>query len=480
MLVFFFLLASLPLFSPGETVRVDEASLIEALEDSPLFLEGEIGVHRATAIRKKIEDTFGWSMEMGFSNLNSNDVGLSNFEPIVRSRQVWETGLRKKTPHGIDLRVGGFASQHTNNFIENSTKTGLRLGLALDLYRDFLGRESKRKMRRANLEEKQRTMENEVHRWRVVNDLRKLYWGLVFNNESLRILGELLQQAERQLVLAERRKRDRVAESDEVSRYASLVTARGVQIQKLEYERENITEIIKEMIPELAEKTIRPGDYHIAQETAYYRQCAAVIKSSRNTPLQYTIYDEIVALEREQSEKNREYHETYNDADIKLVGEAEYFGKNFNYHESFDGFQREGRRTLSVGLTLTLPLGSAREDTIEILKVLENKREKARTSRLLSKIATLHKGMVHNLALLEKIDRNQAKNLTHAENILREYRRKYNQARISARDLIQEENAVLQIRLDTIETKTTAVNLMMDYLATFGHTPCHLNRWATK
>ena len=100
----------------------------------------------------------------------------------------------------------------------------------------------------------------------------------------------------------------------------------------------------------------------------------------------------------------------------------------------------------------------------------------AQTNEILSKIESLHTQMLVNIGLLEEIMEKQRNNSIHSGRILQESQRKYNQARISARDLIFDQDMVLQNHLDRFETKLTAINMMLDYLSTFTDTTCAFNK----
>ena len=354
---------------------IGEDFLVSALlEDSPVISGNKLKVQESLLMVRKVDDLFQWKSNTVVSTLRSNEIGLSNFEPVTRFRNLLETAVSKKTTFGMDIDMGVSTGQYTNNFIENSTRVGLRGGLSVDLYRDIFGRESRRTYRRVELEREKQGIEYEIGRQKIINDTRKLYWALVFNNESFNILKGLLQQSQRQLNDAHRRREGRIADNSEVSRYESLVSTRRIHIYQLQYKKEELVRTIRELIPSLRDKEIQLGRYDIEQSTRDFNHCTRQIKSFPQTPLANTHYDELVSLVNQSHRNNRQTHESYDDVDIKLIGEIQHFGKDFDYNDSFRGFKKSPHTSYALGLSLSIPLGRGKKKTVEILKKVEDEK----------------------------------------------------------------------------------------------------------
>ena len=470
--VFVSLLFNFSLFA----IVIDEDKLVKnLLKSSPLILKSEIGVQASYLREKKLEDIFGWNIEIKTNTQRSNESGLHSFEPIMKSLQIFETQLHKKTMFGLNFNLGAFTSQHTNSFIRNSTRTGLKFGMAFDLYQDIFGKKTQRKMLDASFEKKISQIKNSISQRKFINETRKLYWSLVFNNESLKILQALIQQVEKQVHDAQKRFAANATDISEVSRYRSLISTIKVQRYQLENQREDIIKVLKEFIPVLQNQNIQLADYNIEKATTYFQQCVLTITSFSEAPLKHTKYDELVSLLQKKSQNNLKLHETYDDIDIKLRGQLEHFGKNFDYRETYNTYRKNPRTQYNIGLTLSIPLGGNKNKTVDILQETDRKRIQAETSEILSKIHSLHHQTLANIGLLNKIDLNQEKNSTYARNIIKESQKKYSQARIMARDLIEEQNFALQIQLDNIKTKLLSLNMMLDYLSVFPEIPCPLS-----
>ena len=465
----FFLLWGLNL----QALILGEKELVDyLLKSSPQILQSEVSAQTGDLALQKMEDLLGWSMAIQTQNQKSNELGLSNFEPITKSLQAFETMVRKKTTFGLDVAVGTFTSQYTNNFIQDSTKFGLKLNIVFDLYQDIFGKKTKRELARIHFGQKISHLKKAILKNKIINDTRKLYWSLVFNNESLKILHSLLEQSQKQANDARKRFVNSATDSTEVSRYDSLVSTRKTLIYQLEHQKEEIIKMIRVIIPDLKDRELQLGNYNLKQKTIQFYHCIAKIQSFSDPPLEHTQYDELVNLLKDDLHNNLLSHRAYDDIDIKLTGQWEHIGKSFEYAESFKNYQKEPRSTYYLGLNLSIPLGKSKKRTADLLEEIDQKRHRAQTSETLSKIHSVHLQTLKNINLLHKIEMSQKENLAHTEKILQESRKKYSQARIMARDLITEESFKLQVRLDHIKTKQLAMNMLLDYFSVFSEIPC--------
>ena len=72
--------------------------------------------------------------------------------------------------------------------------------------------------------------------------------------------------------------------------------------------------------------------------------------------------------------------------------------------------------------------------------------------------------------------KNQNINTQQLEKRLKFMRKKYEQARASVNDLIQDQDALLNSELTTINTRLQILNVLFDYLVIYTDTPCEFNR----
>ena len=72
--------------------------------------------------------------------------------------------------------------------------------------------------------------------------------------------------------------------------------------------------------------------------------------------------------------------------------------------------------------------------------------------------------------------RSQKQNTLALEKRLQVQNRKFREARVSANDLILDQDALLNSNLTTISTQLEIINTIFDYLVVFTETPCEFNR----
>lgn len=143
--------------------------------------------------------------------------------------------------------------------------------------------------------------------------------------------------------------------------------------------------------------------------------------------------------------------------------------------DSFNDLQDDGRRNLAVGLTVNVPLESKKRTTREILNKATKLKYRSQKMQELAKIKAYHTQTVSQIGLLREIIRNQKENTKYLGISLKNSKRKYNQARLTVEQLVQEQDAYLQSNLDEIRTKLAVINTIFDYLSVYTDTPCALN-----
>jgi len=80
------------------------------------------------------------------------------------------------------------------------------------------------------------------------------------------------------------------------------------------------------------------------------------------------------------------------------------------------------------------------------------------------------------IGLLSEVVRSQKQNTLALEKRLQVQNRKFREARVSANDLILDQDALLNSNLTTISTQLEIINTIFDYLVVFTETPCEFNR----
>ena len=472
------LLLLLNFFTLGANeITFDEQSVIEASKkDNPTIDQIEQAYLASKLQLLQFDDQFNSSLYGNTSYSKTNEKQFGQFQPVTSPIKSSQLGIKSSFKQGFSLSVGAFNNQTTNSFVHEGTLTGLNAQLSLDLWKNFLGRSANAKFKGLESFSKRASLESKINKTAFTQNIRKLYWSLVANNEAIKITKKLLSSSKLQVQEANRRFKKKIADSGEVSRYKSQVAARSAQIVSLQYQRESLIQSLKELIPEWSNKNLKLGAYDVEAQVDKVLKCTAVIAQSQRPPLDNTLYDDVLTLLKEEKANELKVSKLYNHADVHLVSEVKYFGKDLGNSKAMDEFSDNPAKSYSIGLSFDIPIEGKRKTTKDILNKLNNKKYKALEENTFSKIEAYHGQIIRTVSLLREIVKNQKENTYHLERSLKSSKRKFNQARLSVQQLVQEQDAFLQSNLDEIQTKLNVIHTLLDYLSVYTETSCEMNR----
>lgn len=458
--------------SQGRSPRLDEikASLLEAevatrAQEQQYSLEGYVG-----------------------GNYTENRArALLDFIPVYSPVRSGEFGVRKNTSYGVSGSLGAAVEQvngQTPNFrLRNATTTVLKLGVSVDLWQDIFGRASRAELERLALANERAKIEKNVNERALVIALRKIYWSLVANKLSTDITQGLLDQSIQQAADVRKRSANYIADAAEVARYEAQVSARRSALNSLNYQRENLIKSLIMLAPEVSGEDIELNVPNVDATVKEVLECSEVIGSSKATPYQFTSYDEMLALLRQEKQNRLTAVDRSGGPTVKLTGEYRTTGvdrgdggSNGNIGGSIDDFTENNRRGFGVGLNAVIPLDGKKGATEATRELLEQHRFDAQLKTMEANLDATHVQLRNNVTLLVDIIRNQKANSQQLRKRLEIERKKYTQARISAVDLINDQDALLSAELDVVSAQLQILNNLLDYLAVFTETPCTFNR----
>lgn len=453
---------------------------LDEIQSSYLFSE----VRNFEELQKTSPELFGSARYA-----ETNEKPIIPFIPIFSPVKAGEIGIRQNLSHGLSLSASAATQQQSavtaTGKYRNVTTTNLIVSTQIDLWKDLMGRVTKAKLRNAEDERKRAEIERTIQEKAFFITLRKLYWSLVANNESLKISQGLLKAAEAQAEDSRRRFRNNVAETDEVARNNAQVASRKSTLTSLEYQRQSYLRQMKTLIPDLADEEISLGDYDIDGTISKVLSCTTGIAGYSKVPYENTFYDESIALLRGMMRNNKIINEREASPEVALVGrvqsvgvssEQKPFGYRGSYGDSIDDMTGQNRTGYSVGVNVVIPLGDARESTQRTRELYDEKRIAALVGRSESNLVTVHQEIMTTINLLNDVIEAQRANTLELNRRLSFMRKKYQQARASINDLIQDQDALLSSELLVIDTRLAVVNVVLDYLAVYSETPCEFNR----
>lgn len=460
----------------AKTTKIDEAFLKKELnKNSPTVQNIEANFLSLKLQESSVQDKFSYQVAGEANYLKTSERPFSTSSPVTSPLKSASIGIVRPTAYGMNFGVKGYSEQFSNNFVQNGTTTGLAVQFQMDLFKDFLGGLTKNQIEALEYGSKTGEVEKDIQTKAFYQELRKLYWKLVANSESLKLSVKLLESSNQQAEESRKRLKNNIADSGEVARYESQVAARKANIIALKFEKESLVQSLKQLLPDLANDNIELSPYNLDMTVLTVLACTSKIESYGTTPLENTRYDEVLSNLKLQYESQQRATERYSDIDVKLNSEFKKIGKQFNFSDSVDDLKEDGGSSVALGLTINIPIDGKKSTTEEVQRLVEKKRFMAKQEEINAKLTAYHTQVVKNIAFLQEIVREQQINSSKLEHSLSVTKKKFNQARISVRELINDQDAYLQSNLSEIQTKYNVIATLLDYLAVYTETPCALN-----
>ena len=253
----------------GATLNLSESMLIEmSKKGSPqldqiqaAFLGAELA--STQGLEKYAPELFGQGLYK-----KTNEKALTTFQPVFSPIKSAQLGVRKSFSQGFDTSAYLETDQRSAQIpsggsLKNVTSTTLVFKAQMDIWKNLLGKMSKRELESAELDKKRAEIEKDIQTKAFNIALRRVYWSLVANKESFLVLDSLLKTAAQQSREAKERQRNAVAEADEVARYEAQLASRQAAQHYLEFQREILIKQLRSLLPELSASEIVLENYDL-------------------------------------------------------------------------------------------------------------------------------------------------------------------------------------------------------------------------
>lgn len=476
----------------AQTIELSEDKLDElAQKGAPQLSEIESAFLNAAVQTGQVQEKYAPELFGKGAYLETNEEPLTVVMPVFTPIKQAQMGVRKNFVQGVQTTASVVTDQRssTNPFIgslQNVTVTTFSFTAQMDLWKNLLGRLSKKEMENAQLNQKRAELEKGIQTRAFMISLRRLYWSLVFNNEALLISEQLLKTASTQLSEAKLRLKNAVAEKDEVARYeAQLASRKGTQLY-IEYQKEILLKQLRNLLPELSSKEIKLKNYDLNQTITDVLACTATISQEEKVPYHFTRYDEIISLLKDIKSNSQYLNSGYADPEVKLYGtlrstgvasEGERGGViRGNYGRSVSEQLERNLTGYEVGVLFNVPLGDVKESTEKVKTLYDEKRLEASINSTSAQVINTHQQLKKTIALLTEVIRAQKISSRELNTRLEIMKKKYQQARVTVDQLVFDQDALLNSELTTIDTQLQILNTIFDYLMIYTETPCAFNR----
>lgn len=425
--------------------------------------------------REAFEENFDFNLVGSANYYKTNENSFSSFAPVSSPIKSYKVGIEKGLSSGMKLGANTFSEQYTNSYVNKGTTTGFGVQFTMDLYKNFLGRltNSQRSLLKETVQ--RADLQKNIQKKAFYQSLRKVYWSLVANNEQIKISQELLSLSQKQLKDSKKKYQNKIAEISEVSRSESQVADRRSRIINLQYQREVYIQQIKELLPSISNKEIVLGPYSIKETSNQLFSCIAQISNFNEPPLQYSSYDEILKSLQSEFTHQKKITSAYNSPNIQLISEVRRLGKIEGYSDSWDRLSDNGSTTFRAGVELSIPLGGSTTKSKELQELLDKKRFISQKEEIVGRVNAYHSQVVKNINLLQKVIEQQNINSQKLAITLKHTKKKYNQARVSFRDLILDQDALLSSNLLEVQSQLAIITTLLDYFTVYTEMPCKIN-----
>jgi outer membrane protein TolC len=462
--------------SAKEKVVINEKLLKDQVQNSaPNTLAIDASFLAVDLTRQSFEDNFDLQLQGQANYSKTNENAFSPQMPVTSPTKHYKIGLVKPLSSGMSIGVNTFSDQITNSQVNNGTTNGVGVEFSMDLYKNFLGKLTNSQRAVFEHATKRAGKERDIQKKAFHQNIRKIYWSLVANQEQINISQKLLEFAKIQLSNSKKRFKNNIADAGEVARYESQLADRNASIITLEYQREVFLQQLKELLPELSEKELVLGKYDIKRAAGQIFACTALISKFQEPPMQYTSYDEVLTELRNEYTNQKKVTGSYSDMNLELVSEVQRLGKTEGYGGAWDKFSDDGRNAFSAGVRLSVPLGGSNKKSMELQKLLDKKRFLSQQEELVGRVNAYHTQIMKNIQLLQAVMKQQQINSEKLEISFRESKKKYSQARLTVRELIQDQNEYFSSNLLEIQSQLTIMTTLLDYFAVYTEIPCELN-----
>ena len=472
-------LALAPQLLTAETVELTEAKIVSMAKRENASLSAIAArLKQVEVAESQYNERFESHVEAMGAHSDTHKKGITPFQPVFGPTDLFEVGVKKNMALGVSGKLSAFAEQmsSTDGSIDKATTEGLKLGLSIDLWKNLAGRLDRAERDSIGHKKESAVLRSEIETKAFILSLRKAYWSLVANQESMQTQQTLLDSAKRQLEEAKKREAASVAVASEVARYQAQLAARQSALLILDYQKQKLLMSLKELLPELQNKQVSFAGYDMDKTISSVLQCAKVIEAKNDIPWEFTRYDDVVKLLEESESQNQKALARYAAADLALVSDLEYSGLGDSYSDGQTQFSEDGRFGYSVALQLSVPIGDVKSSSASLKRIAERAAHMAEKSDIMSKVATRHRQMVPLIGLLKASVVNRKLNGKYLETTVSETQKMYKQARVSLDALINDQNDYQANALQTIETKLLTIHELLDYFMIFTETPCGLNQ----
>ena len=408
----------------------------------------------------------------------SQERALNNFQPIFSPYEDWNVGVEKNLALGLKTGVEVFGTQYSfqDNSVQDATQMGARINAQVDLWKNIFGRLDRARLTSTESQKKRAELQYNVGIKKRESEVRKVYWSFVSNTQSIELAEELVSSAEKQYKDATSRQREGLADKGEVARYQSQVESRKASLLLFKYQRELILQAFEKQFDNFKSAGWTIEKDIDAKKIPLVQQCIQSISGQSDMNLGYTQYDEMIELLQKETDAEISAAKKHGDIDLALVGQYQTTGVSNSYSDAQTNLENEKKSGYAVGVQLSIPLGTSKSDSEKYLLTAKKSSLEAQKMAMMNELRSTHDTMMKAMVLLNMGLKSQVENSKNLDINYREMLKKYRQGRISVSNLVLEQDALFQSKLQEIDIKKQIAHVVLDYFTVFNQYPCDWNK----
>lgn len=456
-----------------ELVVLDENLLKEYVNNDVPTIEKINMSYEQSLVSRKIFD------ENYIFNLNGS-LNYYNLENITYGKENnfnYDFNISKKFIHGGNLKFGTkntINSWEINPNYRSSIYDGsepyINAEYSFDLWKNFLGYTELAKRSSLDYNVEEMNIKKDIETYSFFINIRKLYWSLVTNEKRIRIYEELIKQAEKNLRNTELKFKAYIASNGDVAKSKASLSSRKADLENLKSQKQNLIQQLTYLLPKLENKKIDVQTSDIENILNSLNTCH--VNDNIND---FTLYKKYVNKISNRIDAELKSLDRYDDIDINMVIGADINGRNDNVIKSYNNMTHIDGHNYYVGLNFTLPLGNIKDESkVQQMKLLKMQNNSLKND-INSNITSTNKNFTLILNYLNKELNASKDNIKHIKDSVAHMRKKYEQGRISLKDLIDEEDSLLQAYLNVVNIENAMINSTLDYLSVFQKSECSFN-----
>jgi outer membrane protein TolC len=431
-----------------------------------------------TAALSMTQETYGTRLKASASALQSRESPVTMFQPTFTPVNEYSSSILQKMPYGISLEGGIFAAQRSalDRSFENATQVGAKISLRLELLKNRFGSMDSAQLGAAESRKKRGELEARLSKKQQEVSIRKLFWSLVANWQSLELSKKLQESAARQLKYAEDRRRVGVADVGEIARYKSQLQSRIGSVLLFQHEREMLWQTIQRQIRDFNPSEYRLDGSFLDSSQRAITQCLQKVVATKKIDRDASLFDDVIDAYKTELANEIKVAEQHGSPQLSLVGISQISGTNDSYSGALDHLTEKKQTSNIIGLELDIPLGGQATNTEQALIRAKQHEIEAQYEQLQSDLRATFQTMESNLLILQKGLQNQADNSANLKIGYRDTLKKFDQGRVPLSIVITEQDALFQSELQELTFRKQITHALLDYFAVFSEFPCSWNQ----